>query len=135
MAGLDFSQGGANDGRGADWFFSQAEIVVSNGTVRWTDESHGDETVALQNLTFVARNRGQRHRLRLDATPPADFGRPFTVQAEFRQPLWTRRAGQWQSWEGQLYADFPAVDVARLHRQVPLGVEVTRGVGGWRRWA
>lgn len=135
VAGLDFSQGGADDGRAADWFFSQAEIVVNNGTVRWTDELQGADTLALERLTFVARNRGQRHRMRLDATPPTDFGRPFTVQAEFRQPLWTRRAGQWQSWEGQLYADFPAVDVARLHRQVPLGVEVLGGLGGLRLWA
>lgn len=134
VAGLDFSQGGANDGRGADWFFSQAEIVVSNGTVRWTDESRGAETLALQQLTFVVRNRGQRHRMRLDATPPADFGRPFTIQADFRQPLWTGRAGQWQSWDGQMYADFPAVDVARLHRQVPLGVAVISGLGGLRLW-
>lgn len=135
VAGLDFSRGGENDGRAADWFFKQAELVVRNGTVRWTDERKGVAPLALSHLDFVARNRGQRHQLRLDATPPPHWGQPFSLRAEFRQPLLSRRAGQWQTWDGQVYADFPAVDVARLREHIDVGVDLRQGLGALRIWA
>ena len=41
VAGLDFSRDSGNDGRAADWFFSQTEFVIRGGTLRWTDELQG----------------------------------------------------------------------------------------------
>src|SRR5512133_1890110 len=103
VAGLDFSRGGGNDGRAADWFFQQTEFVVRNGTVRWTDEMRGAPPLALEQVDFVMRNGARRHALRLDATPPAAWGDRFSLRGLFRQPLLSTRHGRWQEWEGQVH--------------------------------
>lgn len=143
IAGLDFSGPQTGDHRAADWFFSQAEFVIRGGTVRWTDELKGQPTLALNQLSFVARNSVRSHLLRLDATPPAEWGQAFTLMAQMREPLLDlgpQPAGQapWHNWTGELYGDFPAVDVARLKAYVDLsewGVEVRAGRGRLRAWA
>ncbi|WP_048438310.1 YhdP family protein [Caenimonas sp. SL110] len=134
VAGLDFSQSSDNDGRAADWFFSQTEFVIRGGAIRWTDEKRGAPALTLEKVDFVMRNGPRRHAMRLDATPPADWGDRFTVQGQFRQPLLSRRHGRWQDWEGQLHGDFARVDVSQLRRYADLGFEVSQGQGALRAW-
>jgi uncharacterized protein (TIGR02099 family) len=143
VAGLDFSGPQSGDHSAADWFFSQAEFVIRRGTVRWTDELKGQPTLALQDLHFVARNSVRSHLLRLDATPPAEWGQTFSLMAQMREPLLDlgpRTPGQapWHNWSGELYGDFPTVDVSRLKAYVDLsewGTEVRAGRGQLRAWA
>lgn len=135
VAGLDFSRGGSDDGRAADWFFSQTEFVIRQGTVRWTDELKGRAPLALGAVDVVARNSVRRHALRLDATPPVEWGERFSLRGTFRQPLLSTRAGRWQDWDGQLYADFSGVDVAQLRRHADLGLDIREGRGALRLWA
>jgi len=134
IAGLDFS-GASGNGRAADWFFRQTEFVIRNGTVRWTDEMRGAPPLALNQVEFVMRNSIRRHALRLDATPPAEWGDRFTLRGLFRQPLLTVHDGRWQDWDGQLHGDFSRVDVSQLRRYANLGVEVSEGHGALRAWA
>ena len=134
VAGLDFSRDSGNDGRAADWFFSQTEFVIRGGTLRWTDELHGRAPLALRDVDFIARNRTRRHALRLDATPPPEWGERFSLRGLFRQPLLSR-AGQWRDWDGQLFADFSRVDMAQLRGHANLGLDVQAGSGALRAWA
>ena len=135
VAGLDFSRGGANDGRAADWFFNQTEFVVRGGTLRWTDEMRAAAPLALRNVDFVMRNSARRHALRLDATPPAEWGDRFSLRGLFRQPLLSAHHGRWQEWDGQLHADFSGVDLSQLRRHVDLDAKISSGRGALRAWA
>ena len=136
VGGLDFSKNaGPDDGAGADWLFSQTEVVVRNGSVNWTDETRAQPTLALNQVDLVLRNGFRNHRLRLDATPPPEIGGRFGAMAVFKQPLMSRHNGQWQVWDGQIYAAFERVDAAQLGRYVDFGVEVARGAGALRAWA
>jgi len=76
VAGLDLSRGGEGDPHAADWFFSQPEFVIRNGTVRWTDDLRGVPPLSLGQVDFVVRNGRRSHDLRLDATPPKEWGDP-----------------------------------------------------------
>ncbi|HWI84022.1 YhdP family protein [Ramlibacter sp.] len=134
VAGLDFSRG-HDDGRAADWFFRQTEFVIREGIVRWTDERRGAPPLALAGVDFVMRNSARRHALRIDATPPAEWGERFTLRGIFRQPLLSVHAGRWQEWDGQLHGDFARVDVSQLRRYADFGVEVAAGHGSVRAWA
>jgi uncharacterized protein (TIGR02099 family) len=142
IAGLDVSGEQSDDGRAADWFFSQTEFVIRNGTVRWTDELQGRPTLALSAMDFVARNGLRSHLMRLDATPPAEWGQPLSLMANLREPLidlGPTPAGkaQWHNWSGELFADFPGVDVSRLNAHVDLSqwnVQVLGGSGRLRVW-
>jgi uncharacterized protein (TIGR02099 family) len=135
VAGLDFTQSGDNDARAADWFFRQTEFVIRSGTVRWTDEQRAAPALTLGQVDFVMRNGVRRHALRLDATPPAEWGDRFTLRGLFRQPLLTTHAGLWRQWDGQVYGEFSRVDFSRLRRYANLGVEVSEGSGAVRAWA
>jgi uncharacterized protein (TIGR02099 family) len=145
VAGLDVS--GAEDSPDsglADWFFSQPEFVIQGGTVRWSDELRQQPPLALDGLDLVVRNTARTHQIRLDATPPSEWGERLSLRARLSEPLFHlgRRQAEpgkpWQSWDGQLYADFPRVDVANLRAYVDLsrwGVQVRLGHGALRGWA
>jgi uncharacterized protein (TIGR02099 family) len=135
VAGLHMSNDTTGETRAADWFFAQRELVVEGGTVRWTDEQRQAEPLLLTDVRFVARNGGRRHGLRLDATPPAGWGDRFTLRGQFRQPLLSVRSGRWQTWDGQIYADLPYMDVTRLGRYVSLDARIREGSGALRIWA
>jgi len=143
VAGIDLGRPAGGGQAAADWFFDQPEVAVRGGTVRWTDERRAQPPLALEQLDFVARNTARRHTLRLDATPPADWGDRFSLRARLREPLLDfapRAPGEavWQRWDGELYAELPRADVARLRHHADLsewGVAVRAGQGRLQAWA
>jgi uncharacterized protein (TIGR02099 family) len=136
VAGLDLTRSGNNDGRAADWFFSQTEFVINQGTVRWSDEQRGAPPLALDQVDVVVRSSARRHNLRLDATPPPEWGERFSLRGIFRQPLLSTRSGRWQDWDGQVYAEFSRVDVSQVRRYVDVpGIQLSEGNGAVRAWA
>ncbi len=129
IAGLDMTRTDPGDtSPTADWLFAQTEVVVRQGTLRWTDEQRGAPPLALEGVDLVLRNRGLRHAMRLDATPPAAWGDRFTLMALLRQPLLTTHHGRWQDWRGPAYANFPRVDVSQLRQYLDLGAGVGQAV-------
>ena len=134
IAGLDVSQTAHSGGRALDWLFSQSELVVRGGIVRWTDAQRAAPPLALDNVDFVMRNKGLGHSLRLDASPPPGWGDRFSLRALFRQPLLGAHRGRWQDWDGPAYASLPRVDVSQLRRYADVGVDVVEGVGALQAW-
>ncbi len=134
IGGLDLASGPEGDGSAADWFFSQAEFIIQNGSVTWTDEARADEPLTLTGVDVVLRNSRRRHAMRLDATPPAHWGERFSLVGLFRQPLLSRHAGQWRDWDGQVYGHFAQVDLSELRRHADIGVDIRQGQGALRFW-
>lgn len=120
---------------GLDWLFSQPELAIVHGRVRWVDEKRADaRPLELTELNFIMRNGLRRHQLRLDATPPADWGQRFSVRGQFRQSL-LKRPGEFQHWSGQVYAELPRADLSQLRRHVDLPFQLSEGDGAVRAWA
>jgi uncharacterized protein (TIGR02099 family) len=134
IAGLNFGQAGGAQPAALDWFFSQTEFAIHNGTLRWTDEQRNAEPLVLQNVDAVVRNLGRHHDLRLDATPPEAWGARFSLLGRFMQPLLARNKGRWQDWEGQLYTSFDRIDLSELRRYADLGFDLSQGKGALRAW-
>jgi len=119
---------------GLDWLFSQPELAIIGGRVRWIDEKRADaRPLELSDLNFILRNGLRRHQLRLDATPPADWGQRFTVRGKFTQSL-LKRPGEFEHWSGELYAELPRADLSQLRRHVNLPFQLTEGDGAVRAW-
>ena len=135
VAGLDMTRSEGDGQAASDWLFSQTEVYVKEGRVRWTDEQRQAPPLVLDDLTLVLRNRNWQHQLRLDATPPAAFGDRFSVVGLFRAPFLQVRDRGWQDWSGKLYADFSRVDVSQLRYHADVGVDITQGRGALRAWA
>ncbi len=139
VAGIELSpQAGAGDA--ADWFFSQREFLLRDGRLRWSDELRPQPPLELREVTLRLRNPGRQHQIRLDATPPPDWGQRFSLRGLFRQPLLSLDgAGQLRSWSGQLYGDFGQIRIDRLRQYLDAGalqaIELQHGEGALRFWA
>lgn len=137
VAGLDVSNASAPEtdtSVAADWLFTQGEIVIRSGTLVWTDELRGAPPLALRQVDFYLRNQGRWHQARIEATPPALWGSRLSITGDLRGPLLSRKQGDWRSWQGQLYADMPRVDVQQLRQYAQLDVDVSQGSGALRGW-
>ena len=144
VAGLALGTPGSENSAPADWLFSQREVVVRGGAIRWTSERAHQSTghdpqdapaLTLSDVDIVLRNTLHRHDLRLDATPPAEWGERFVLMGNFHRGLLSTHPGHFADWDGQAYAHFPQVDVALLRQHVRLGVDLLSGQGRLRLWS
>ncbi len=144
VAGLALGTPGSENSAAADWLFGQREVVVRGGTVRWTSERAHQSTghdpqdapmLTLGDVDIVLRSRLHQHELRLDATPPSDWGERFVLMGHFQRGLLSTHPGQFADWNGQAFAWFPQVDVARLRQHVRLGADLLSGQGRLRLWS
>ena len=135
VAGLDLSREGTEF---ADWALAQTELVLRGGTLRWTDELRGAPMLALTDVQAVLRNPGQRHLMRLDATPPPAWGERFSLRAILKTPLLAAGHSPWLDWSGELYAAFSRADMSLLRQYIPLdslGADISSGQGALSAWA
>ncbi len=133
VAGLEAHDNPAHRAQALDWLFKQTEFVIRNASVRWIDEQRQAPSLLMSDVQLVIRNGFRRHDIRFDATPPAGWGERLTMRGRFTQPL-LARAGAWQRWSGQAYADLPQADVQALRLYMQLPFELKQGQGAVRAW-
>ena len=120
----------------ADWFFSQTEFVIRNGTVRWTDELRGAVPLMLSQVdSSCATAAAATIAARCHAA--AGLGRSLHLVGRFRRPLLAGTPGRWQDWQGQLYAELRAGGDRPNLPQLQPGRRgrPARGRGALRAWA
>ena len=136
VAGMAWPQTPSGDGAMANWLFSQREVVVRDGVVRWHNERavNMPATLRWHDVDGVLRNSARRHEVRVDATPPADWGQRFVTMGRFKRGLLSLQPGKWADWTGEVYGHFPSVDVAQWDAHVPWGMPIAKGQGSVRVW-
>jgi len=134
VAGFALPQTDSGDSAGADWLFSQPELAIRHGTLRWTDALRDAPPLQLSGVDVVLRNRHFTHSLRINADPPAHWGERLNLQGVFTQPLLALHAGRWKDWQGQWYTAFNRLDWAQLRPYLDVGVDVSEGRGSLRAW-
>ncbi|MFM8865980.1 MAG: YhdP family protein, partial [Limnohabitans sp.] len=93
------------------------------------------QTLSLGDVDLLLRNTLHQHELRIDATPPADWGERFVLMGRFQRGLLSTHPGQLADWNGQAFAWFPQVDVSQLRHHVRLGADLLTGQGRLRLWS
>lgn len=135
VAGITIDPAAPSQSDGAlDWLTAQTEVLVRDGTLRWTDALRPEPPLVLSHLQLRLRNSHWRHHLRIDAAPPSDWGAPFTVTAQFREPLLQAGFSSWRQWLGQVYVHVPDLDWARLQGYADWGGRLRQGRGALRAW-
>lgn len=125
----------AEQGTDSDWIFSQPEIAIRHGKLQWVDEMRGAAPLLLRDVDLVLRNKRWSHSLRLDATPPEDWGQRFTAMGSFKEPLLSVHEGRLERWSGQAYLDFPHIDLSQLGQYLgPQDWKLQQGNGAVRAW-
>jgi uncharacterized protein (TIGR02099 family) len=131
VAGIELGGARAGGGGATDWLLEQREIVVRNAEIEWLDESRGAPPLALRNLQFRLRNRGELHQIGLSARPPRALG----AGLELRAALIGRSVTRPEAWNGRVYAELGTTDLAGWRAWVDYPVEVASGHGALRLWA
>ncbi len=134
IAGLDSSNPQSLSAHASDWFFSQNEFVIHQGSLIWKDELRQQAPLKLDAVNLVIRNKARNHTLRLHASPPTAWGERFSLMADFRQPFLSAHPGKWRDWEGQIYTVFDSVNLSQLRPYTDLGSQITQGHGAIRAW-
>jgi uncharacterized protein (TIGR02099 family) len=131
IAGLALPNRANTSSPAADWVFAQKELVLQEGTVRWTDalSLEPQRTVTMTDVQVTVRNSARQHDLRLSANPPEGWGSRFSASGQFRRNLLSLHAGRLQDWTGKLQAQLPEVDLALLGRSIATGWVLTSGHG------
>jgi len=131
VAGLALPDQANTSSPAAEWIFAQKELVLREGTVRWTDalSLEPQRTVTLTGVEVTVHNSARQHDLRLQANPPEGWGTRFRASGQFRRGLLSIHAGRIQDWTGTLHADLPEVNLAPLGRSIATGWILTSGQG------
>jgi uncharacterized protein (TIGR02099 family) len=142
IAGLEWTPSTGGDNAATDWLFAQREVIVRGGTLHWTRESPSaagtlapSQTLSLSDVDVLLRNSARHHDVRVDATPPADWGQRFVGMGRFKRNLLSLHAGRLSDWTGQVYAYFPHIDVAQLSPHLPAPAHLAAGQGSLRLWS
>lgn len=64
------------------WLLIQRNVVVSNATVRWTDQTRGDQPLELSGVSLNVSGAPGRHTVQLQATPPAALATALDIRGE-----------------------------------------------------
>lgn len=134
------------DDRLADWLLRQPLLRIVGGQLRWLDELCAAPPLSLDRVDLHWHNGVRHHALRIDASPPADWGERFSLRADWTRPLLLplghvgesgrllASPADWRHWRGSLYAELPRADVQQLSRHLSLPVDLQRGDGALRAW-
>lgn len=133
VAGFEVNAAHADHRPLSSWLFKQHEVVLRNGTVRWSDALRPGEPQRFTDVQWVMRNSLRRHDLRIDVTPPESWGDRVALVGRFTQPLLADPA-DWRRWRGTVYASVPKLDVAALQPHVALPAGLTQAHGALRAW-
>ena len=153
IAGMTWGASSAGHSAAADWLFSQREVVVRGARVDWHGPDIGSNTstgkgidpatpLTLREVDLVLRNTARQHLLRLDATPPREWGERFVLMGQFKRGLLSLHPGRMADWSGQAFAHFTQLDIAPWSKhalQMPTGLppetRPLQGQGRLRMWA
>ncbi len=130
VAGIKLSAA-RGDSRLTDWILAQEEIVIRSAEIEWRDDKRGAPPLALSALDLRLRSSGHDHSLGLAARPPAALGSALDLRAE----LAGESLAQLSAWNGRVYLEIGATDLAGWRTWVDYPVDVQQGQGALRLWA
>jgi uncharacterized protein (TIGR02099 family) len=114
----------------SDFLLAQREVVVRNAQVSWDDQLRQAPLLSLGDLNLVVRNRGSHHRFALRAQPPRELAAALDLRGDLEGGTFE----QLQAWNGKLYAELAATDLAAWRAWIDYPLEIQHGQGGLRLW-
>jgi uncharacterized protein (TIGR02099 family) len=126
---------GANTERSelADWLFRQERIRIERGTVKWTDNLHGQEPILLTNVTLTLRSDGSRLQVDGSTSLPPAYGKNMDFALDASGDLLT------SSWSGEFYLSANDINPDNWYRNIrPTNINIEGGsadVRIWSHWA
>ena len=129
IAGIELNRPDSDSGF-ADWLLQQSRIVIRNAVIEWRDEKRQAPALTLSRVNLRLENSGRRHRLGLQAVPPAELAAPLDIRADLKG----EKVADLAAWEGRIYAKLDHADIAAWQAWLPFPFELRHGYGGVQAW-
>ncbi|MDP3482651.1 MAG: AsmA family protein, partial [Sulfuricella sp.] len=129
IAGIELNRPDSDSGF-ADWLLQQSRIVIRNAVIEWRDEKRQAPALTLSRVNLRLENSGRRHRLGLQAVPPAELAAPLDIRADLKG----EKVADLAAWEGRVYAKLDHADIAAWQTWLPFPFELRHGHGGVQAW-
>ena len=129
IAGIELNRPDSDSGF-ADWLLQQSRIVIRNAVIEWRDEKRHASPLTLSRVNLRLENSGRRHRLGLQAVPPAELAGPLDIRADLKG----KKVADLAAWEGRVYAKLNHADIAAWQSWLPFPFDLRRGYGGVQVW-
>ncbi|MDP2879153.1 MAG: YhdP family protein, partial [Sulfuricella sp.] len=129
IAGIELNRPDSDSGF-ADWLLQQSRIVIRNAVIEWRDEKRQAPVLTLSRVNLRLENSGRRHRLGLQAIPPAELAGPLDIRADLKG----EKVADLAAWEGRVYAKLDHADIAAWQTWLPFPFELRHGHGGVQAW-
>lgn len=138
VAGLALFRGSAGElpqdaeaNTALDWLLSQPELEIRDASIMWNDAQRHVPLLEITQVQASLKTSGRRHVLQLSLTPPAGWGQPVAVTADWKHGLW-EDPSRWNKWSGTVQADIAKVDISPLRQYVDLGKNISLREGRGR---
>jgi uncharacterized protein (TIGR02099 family) len=127
--------GGSGRSGFGDWMLRQAQIDVIDATVLWQDDQRKAPPLTLDKLDLRIVNPAWEtlvghHQFGLRATPSAGASQPIDIRGD----VYGKDAGQWQKWQGTVYARLEGTDMAAWRNWVDYPFDLRQGLGAAQLW-
>ncbi len=114
----------------ADWLFRQERIRIEQGTIKWTDNLHGQEPILLTNVTLTLRSDGSRLQVEGSTSLPPAYGKNMDFAFDASGDLLT------SSWSGEFYLSANDINPDNWYRNVrPADINIEGGSADVRIWS
>lgn len=100
--------------RMAEWLLRQGSLTIGSSTVQWHDQQRAAPSLRIAQAEVTLHNSGRRHRISLRFNLPELHAQRFELRGDLRHPLFAKNIADVRQWEGELYAEAAALDVATL---------------------
>lgn len=121
IAGVPFARDGdSNNNQWLNWVWQQGSIDISNGVLRWEDETQQTESVTLNHVDVSMERLLSRHILSASftGTSPA-----LTAPVALKATIYGHDFNEVASWHGNIKIDRLQGDFARLWHYVPASLQ------------
>lgn len=129
IGGIELNQPDSDSGF-ADWLLQQSRIVIRNAVIEWRDDKRQAPALTLSRVNLRLENSGRRHRLGVQAVPPAELAAPLDIRADMKG----EKVADLAAWEGKIYAKLDHADIAAWQAWLPFPLELRHGYGGVQAW-
>lgn len=129
IAGIELNRPDSDSGF-ADWLLQQSRIVIRNAVVEWRDEKRQAPALTLRRVNLRLENSGRRHRLGVQAVPPADLAGPLDIRADLKG----EKVADLAAWKGSVYARLDRTDIAAWQAWLAFPYALRHGHGGVQAW-
>lgn len=118
------------DGAFTAWLLAQPRLAIHDATLAWRDELAGAPEVELRQVEIAIRVEGRRHRVALQASPPAAIADRLEARADLQ---FTQAGRKWVA-GGTIYAEASRADLEKLRAHVPMPEALRTARGNFRAW-